>query len=1121
MNSSDSIIRDFERGNYSRVILYGSPEYWQWHAALGLVGRTDEALSGLSRFPGPAARFYEAVALWMEGEDIDARKALGRIDIPHARNLLEVISKPVVRVLAMLPASPSGPHVILSGASRDLKFEIDNIAFRADGENIRTSADVRAVLKTTVPDFFLCQMIEWHQIPFSIGLFGCPTIGHTADFDLHIQGLKPWLNAFDEILVADHDEHAGVAPLTEAPVSVFPKAFGCPESLPRLIQRERDIDLFLSGTIFLPWHPDKAELCQQLLGNESLRLLGVNGYLSPEDYYGALSKSRLCVAYYRRYAGVVTRGIEGAAMGCVTLVPVGSVLNLYTKPESRLIEYDPASEDLGKKVKDILANYVAHYERALKTASSIRTAFAPTLVGSQYLRFCTYLAARPRPRRRPIAPRMLDRRHLVILKGWLPGGGNVKEMHKVAATNLRRWRKDLRRDDPGNRFSAINNSLRERFLMLAHRLAHHRPALWFAQPLTLNRADIPYTAQRDNLISGYKKACREFPNRLVLAFNYLRLAFHLGSERQFNDALTDLELVLSRPLSDWQIDPNDDVLSYDLFPLCFNYRTYLDTVVRILSHSDSDEDLVSPIIASLFHYRACLSDSIDDAARSYELDPEFPFYALYYSKRLSLSTTLKDRAKVIKLLSKLVEHTMLIEYAWDILVRLNSEGCQVPNWAALQQRVQRFKDGIIGGEQFDWKRPNILSLVQSLHLSGSVGPIVKRNISSSSGAKRFSIAFVDHAAAHWKAFDAFLNTQSIARSEYSSILVEVYDHVASEVFNLFEVVIISRQDDVTICDAISANYAAIVAKTDIFIIVDGIPDVEPTALENLVSAIENERTYDAVVMSGRSGSIFACRHHLLLHQWGGFDEHPAFAGIGSLVGALSERLQLSGARIHSVNDETPTAPLSTTRRNFVNAAFGKALRHRRLGEVLPPFLPSTSIDLCIRNYNILWQMQTHSFVKKSKRGLQILEGSPRGHALFGPYLTLDAGDYRVLLAGTIETPVLADAPLGTVEAVVSGESVAIRDWTADELSSSLSLMFTVPKTPQPRGSICEFRISNLQNGGWTITELTVAKATQQQPNDVTAVNEIETGDQDMFTHLRRLFPILRKKRRRDTGGLSI
>ena len=39
----------FEAGNYTLVALRGASEEWQTHAALGLVGKTREALEGLTQ----------------------------------------------------------------------------------------------------------------------------------------------------------------------------------------------------------------------------------------------------------------------------------------------------------------------------------------------------------------------------------------------------------------------------------------------------------------------------------------------------------------------------------------------------------------------------------------------------------------------------------------------------------------------------------------------------------------------------------------------------------------------------------------------------------------------------------------------------------------------------------------------------------------------------------------------------------------------------------------------------------------------------------------------------------------------------------------------------------------
>ncbi|MBV5334018.1 hypothetical protein JZU57_02010, partial [bacterium] len=104
------------------------------------------------------------------------------------------------------------------------------------------------------------EMVEWHQIPPDFIDLPCKTIGVTSDFDLHMQGLHPWLQAFDELVVNDHTEFAGLRPTVDTPISVFPLVFGCPIDLPEPVRRQRDIDVFMSGTLFAPYHPDKAAL---------------------------------------------------------------------------------------------------------------------------------------------------------------------------------------------------------------------------------------------------------------------------------------------------------------------------------------------------------------------------------------------------------------------------------------------------------------------------------------------------------------------------------------------------------------------------------------------------------------------------------------------------------------------------------------------------------------------------------------------------------------------------------------------------------------------------------------------------------------------------------------------
>lgn len=1073
MKNNDNIVAAFEKGNFTRVILKGSPEEWQWHAALGLIGRTDEALAGLARFHNPEARFYEGVALWMAGNELEAKRVLAKVPTAHAQQLLRLISKPRIRVLSMLPSGGFGVHLTLRGALTDPKFDISNCT-SADDLSSNSKATISRIFDVAPPDFFVCQMIEWFQIPRLLTSFKCPTIGHTSDFDLHIQGLHHWLNAFDEIVVSDHDEHAAVVPLTKAPVSVFPKVFACPATLPPLVRRGRNFDVFLSGTLFHPWHPDKARLLHKLLGVEGLRVLGFNGYLLEDKYYETLSRSRVCVSYYRRDGGMLTRAIESAAMGCVTMVPQGSVVNLFTEPRGALVEYETSGDGIVRRVKAVLEQYDKYEQTAWKGVAGIRRELASSLVGSQYMRFCTYLAARPRQARQAIAPRDLDQRHLVILKGWRAAGGDPKGMRKLAAANIRQWRQSLHAA-PDKRFEVLNNILRERLLMYLHLLAHSRPANSTTRPLKLERFDFPRPGVRARLIGDLRRACVEFPDRLVLAFNYLRAAIHVGSELQLADAQQFLTAVLARPSSYWRVEPLDDVLPYDIFPLCFNYRSYLDTVVECLSGlQSSSKPLVDLILASLFYYRARLLGTIDDARTATALDPAFSFFALEYGKLLSLSAAAGDRQEAIRVLVPLVERTMVAGEAWEVLCRLGHDRHAL----ALAARVKRIRDGLMAAEQYLWSPLNRLLAVQTPGRSGVIGPRLLSNPRSGHNPTRFSVLFIDHAFRHWQQHAELLASQTMPRAAYEAIVADTYDHVPSEALEVFNKVILSSQNEFLVHDGIATNYAAIVAKSEILLVVDGVPDVKSDTFAMLVAEIEAGAAR-ALVVNSTGGCILACRRQALF-EWGGFDEHPIYCGSGVLIGALCERLVAAGVKVVSRLGPVPVADLSSVRHDFLAILQGRKLTEPRRDPALP-LQPSELIQVHSAYRDVFDRMSIKPFVEKRPDGYYVPQGAPREHAIFGPYIDLPPGHYRWVWTAEVDQGIDPATPVISIDITVDRQQVTARSLTAAELASSGSLGFVVMKNSQSNASVCEFRMSNKRTGGWTLTGLWLNTVETSEP----------------------------------------
>jgi hypothetical protein len=205
----------FARGDYHSAAEIGPADCWQRHAALALCGNIAPGLAGLAKIDCPEARFYEGVAAWLAGDEDTAIErlrgvagALAPEQAEHAANLLRLIEKPQISVLGQLPWRRFGPHTILVAAEYDTKFRYRNISFHPDDLACRPYADIHDYYDPSdPPDFYISEMLEWHMVPPNIQELPCPILGHTADFDLHIQMLYPWLRLCDDVLVTDKTEH--------------------------------------------------------------------------------------------------------------------------------------------------------------------------------------------------------------------------------------------------------------------------------------------------------------------------------------------------------------------------------------------------------------------------------------------------------------------------------------------------------------------------------------------------------------------------------------------------------------------------------------------------------------------------------------------------------------------------------------------------------------------------------------------------------------------------------------------------------------------------------------------------------------------------------------------------
>jgi len=621
--AEDVVSTLFAAGNYTEVALAGPRDRWEFFAALGLIGRTEEALAGLERCNDQQARFYSAVASWVAGDEDRATRLLQAIPTAHAQNLLALIKKPRIEVLAQLPWVRNGPSGMIGHVHGDSKFRVSNISFHPDDLPNEPYADVfKFVDRDCPPDFYACMMVEWHLVPPNIQELPCPIIGHTADYDVHIQGVYPWLQVFDEMVVTDQTEWRDLRRLVQVPVATFPKSFGVVPDLPAVFSDPRKIDLFMSGLFLHPYHSDKVKpLLEALHLPEKINIWFVDGFLPRQAYLATLCQSKVCFTFVRHAGAMPTRGLEALAMGCATVVQEGSALTLFAGEEEGVLTYSTERGGLRSAILRVADQWPQFEQRARRGAEIIRREFALPRVASQYLRFLTFLAARPRGPRRRVPEQGLFQKRMITRVGWMPGGPEV--MHRILEANIAHSEE---RAHPAAGPQPIIDMARE--LVLAHAALaagrNSRPD----QPLP----DITPVRQA---LSIMRDGLARFPASLVLRFNLIRTALHYGKPVMVCEALELARQTVAAPTQHWTVGADEDVLPWDFFPTHFNYRGYFDRITgQWTGPSREGWELTPLILASLHFYLGFYEDTLSHWSRAPERDPEFPFYRFYLAQKL-------------------------------------------------------------------------------------------------------------------------------------------------------------------------------------------------------------------------------------------------------------------------------------------------------------------------------------------------------------------------------------------------------------------------------------------------------------------------------------------------------
>ena len=674
----------FASGNFCGAAIL---EGWQGEAASGLMGNLDKAITGLQFSETDEQLFYLGASLWIAGNEIDALEALRRSSFPAAEHLVKLICKPQINVAAM--------SVWEDEDFQDPKFRVQKTGLsrtRMDetGQRIPDNRVLENPFLSVTealsyePDFFFAHMIEWHALPFDLHQLRCPTFGTTSDIDLHIQNNAPWMPAFDEVITAGPEEWGKARMLRSGPTCIFPKLFGLDAELLRpLNQYERDIDLFISGTTFSPYHPDKAALMRELMLADGLQIRAINGFLDPQKYHDEMARSKIAFTYVRHPGSMPSRGIDALGCGCAVLVQKGSALTLYGDHNEGIYTYHPGQLVTG--LQALVQDWPRVSSQARRGAELMRRDFSKEKCISQFLRFLTVRTALLGSARYRQAPSEPHQKRVVASKGWLyPATVNYRMLaHNTAEAQA----KESESPAPENPI----NAAREMDLYLTHDLPElKKRSLLIDEGALLNDLEDQLKSNAGNV---YDHGIAKHPRSLVLAFNRIRHHLHMGRPENVPEILVAIRNVIDNPNKFDPVQATEDIGPWDYHNSCFNYRAYLDILTDGLTQNSVDHHALADLIhASLFHYLAQYTGEVSQLEQAVKLDPDFAHYRYSLARGYLLRGAPGDYESAADLFLSLFQQNQLASPAGKMLAKLHHQGIvNDEDWTPIEAQIRKLQ----------------------------------------------------------------------------------------------------------------------------------------------------------------------------------------------------------------------------------------------------------------------------------------------------------------------------------------------------------------------------------------------------------------------------------------------
>lgn len=564
----------FANGDFSRAARLAESEELRG-CSLVLLGALEDGLRLLESSPTPRARYYSALAYWGLSEKERAMAVLATLSDDSAfaslaHRLGTFIERPTIRVLFQGREDPGCPDYDIVGALRAIPYvDLITIGYSPLSDVIidySTSLDeVLADLPMGwTPDFFVCHLLEDNPPPIGIEHAPFPTIGHSQDYDRHIQHCFHYLGLMDAMVALGSADHDDLSRLSHVPTYVFPLLLGVDIAAEKIIATEKTRDVFISGTPFSNTH-SKAKCIYDITQLPEQYQIEVNlGFLEPDEYYRALSSAKTTFTYVNRWGALNGRAVEAISVGTCALVQEGTELSFFLSEDDGAVPYNETNyvEVLKRVIREWDSRYAAAAARGSK---KVRGVFDFTKCTNLYLHFLVHCVLQvdktPKPKLDPVLSRLRYPNH----SPW-----RIR-FHFPALSHLMDLQDRFRKSLSGSSDYIHQDALGESFLYTC---------------LTLRKSDFAGSDMPRALLNVamvvYKGLTESHPDRLAAWFNLGRICFELG---EYETAQLIFEVMLTNP--DMRYEITDLLFWREFQDGFFDYDRMMEEMVAVRKDGDA------------------------------------------------------------------------------------------------------------------------------------------------------------------------------------------------------------------------------------------------------------------------------------------------------------------------------------------------------------------------------------------------------------------------------------------------------------------------------------------------------------------------------------------------------